>query len=95
MCRETELCVSSIRLPAFGANTWRNGTFQQAHATCHSFMDQSPRVEPLTILPSVGDGLAQAILMSKGTISDRKPCVLYVQIMKTTVPMVAFALLLS
>jgi hypothetical protein len=76
MCIGTELWVSSIRLPAFGANTC-NGTFQQAKAIHHSSMDQSPRVEPLTILLSAGDGLTQTVLLPyKGTISNRKPCII-------------------
>jgi hypothetical protein len=59
-------------------------------------MDQSPRIELWTILLDMGVGLAQTILLPyKGIINDRKPCVLYVQQMKITVPMIAFALLLS
>jgi hypothetical protein len=60
-------------------------------------MDQSPRLGPLTLLLSVGNGLARTLLRSyKGrTISDRKPCVLYVQKIKPAVPIIASALLLA
>ena len=51
----------------------------------------------LTLLLSVGNGLAQTPLRSyKGrTISDRKLCVMYVQKIKPAVPIITFALLLG
>lgn len=60
-------------------------------------MDQSPRLEPLTLVLSVGNGLARTLLRSyKGrTISDRKLCVSYVQKINPAVPIIAFALLLG